>query len=223
MTKRTGPRIAIWDLPVRLVHWAIVLLVVLSWWTAEEHKMDWHRLSGVTILALLVFRLIWGFVGSSTARFASFVRGPRAVLRYARGQGGRPIGHNPLGGWSVVAMLMLLVVQVILGLFAVDADGIESGPLSYAVSFDAGRLAAEVHEASFNILLALIALHVGAILFHAIVRHDDLVIAMLTGSRRLEAAPDAHPAMASSWRAIVVGLIGGGVAWWIWRGAPLPA
>jgi cytochrome b len=211
-------RVALWDLPTRVVHWALVLLIPFSWWSAEEHPTDWHRTSGYAILGLLVFRLIWGVVGSSSARFADFVRGPRAVIAYARGQGGTPLGHNPMGGWSVVVLLALLVAQVGLGLFAVDTDGLESGPLSHWVSFDAGRAAAETHETLFDILLVFVGLHVAAVLFYLFVRRDNLIAAMLTGVKAVDTAPDATPRMAPLGRALIVALVAAGLAWWVSRG-----
>lgn len=218
---RAGVRVALWDLPTRVIHWALVVLIPFSWWSAEEHQLEWHRMSGYVILGLLLFRLIWGLAGSSTARFSGFVRGPRAVLAYARGRGEPVIGHNPMGGWSVIALLLLLVVQVGLGLFAVDTDGIESGPLSHWVSFDAGRRAAELHELSFNVLLAFVALHVAAVLFYLFIRRDNLLVPMFTGAKRLDAAPLQVPTMASLGRAVLVALIAAGLAWWVSRGLPL--
>ena len=150
----------IWDLPLRLFHWLLVALIAFSWWSGEEHYMEWHRLSGYGILALLVFRLWWGFTGSRTARFSQFVRGPAAVLAYAKtlfsSARHTADGHNPLGGWSVIAMLLAIAAMVVAGLFAVDVDGWESGPLAYWVSFEQGRSAAEFHETVFNVIMALI-------------------------------------------------------------------
>ena len=182
--------------------------------------MDWHRLSGYVILGLLAFRLIWGLVGSSSARFAEFVRSPRAVVAYARGQGGAVLGHNPMGGWSIVALLALLVTQVSLGLFAVDIDGLESGPLSHWVSFDAGRTAAEWHEATFKLLQVLIVLHVAAVLFYLFVRRDNLIAAMLSGVKTVETAPEKAPAIAPLGRALLVVAIAAGLAWWVSLGLP---
>lgn len=216
-----GVRVALWDLPTRVVHWALVLLIPFSWWSAEEHHMDWHRTSGYLILGLLVFRLFWGVVGSSTARFTGFLRGPRTAFAYARGQGERVLGHNPMGGWSVVAMLLLLVTQVSLGLFAVDTDGLESGPLSHWVSFDTGRRLADLHETNFRLLQALIGLHIAAILFYLFVRRDNLVTPMIGGARMLDAAPASPPRMAPLGRAALVGLVAAGIAWWVSRGLPL--
>jgi cytochrome b len=198
----TARAIPIWDLPIRLTHWLLVLCVAFSWWSAEQRLMDWHRYSGYTVLGLLVFRIYWGVAGSSTARFAHFVAGPRAVLahlRQRREERARIIGHSPLGGWSVLALLLAMLTQVTLGLFATDIDGLESGPLSHLVSFDAGRAFAEVHEASFDVLLALIALHVVAILFYLVCERNNLVTAMLSGRKRMAAdAPGMRPAPA--WR-----------------------
>jgi cytochrome b len=214
-------RVALWDLPTRLVHWALVLLLLFSWWSAEEHHMDWHRSSGYAILALLLFRLIWGVVGSSTARFADFVRGPATVLAHARGKGVARLGHNPLGGWSIVAMLLVLVAQVGLGLFAVDTDGLESGPLSHWVSFDTGRAAAELHEANFRLLQGLIALHIAAVLFYLFIRRDNLIAAMLSGVTTVDTAPGEVPRMAPLGRALPAALIAAGLAWWVSRGFSL--
>lgn len=178
----------IWDVPTRLTHWLFVGCIAFSWWTAEERLMDWHRYSGYTLLGLLLFRIYWGFAGSSTARFASFLGGPRALLDYfklPRERRAGIIGHTPLGGWSVLTLLLAMLVQVTLGLFATDIDGLESGPLSHLVSFDSGRAFAEAHELSFDILLVLIGVHVGAILFHLFYDRNDLTRPMLSGRKRV--------------------------------------
>lgn len=191
-------RVRIWDAPVRLVHWLTAALLGLSWWTAESGRMDYHRFSGYALLGLLTFRIYWGFAGSSTARFANFVKGPAAIRAYlaqlpARMGAHRPAqpGHNPLGALSVVALLALLAAQIILGLFAVDVDGIESGPLSSHVSFDFGRLCAKLHGRNFNLLLAFAVLHVAAVLFYLVYKRENLVAGMLHGRRAFPA--DAAP------------------------------
>lgn len=173
--------VRIWDLPVRLFHWAIVLLVPALWATHEWELLDVHILLGELMLGLVLWRLLWGVLGGSTARFAGFVRGPRAVFSYLAGKGRKAFGHNPLGGWSVVAMLLLLCVQVGLGLFAIDEDALNEGPLAHLVSYDTARILAHRHETVFWILVALIAVHVAAILWYRLVRRDDLVTPMLTG------------------------------------------
>jgi cytochrome b len=199
-------RIRVWDGPTRLVHWSLVALVTLSWWTAENGRMDWHRYSGYAMLGVLIFRVYWGFVGSSTARFAQFVKGPGAIAEYLRSrQYAAAPGHNPIGALSVLALLALLIAQVGLGLFAVDIDGLESGPLSHLVSFDTGRLCAEIHEWVFNALMVLVTLHVAAILFYLVFRKENLIGAMITGAK--EGATNGKPALHFvSWWVALVGI-----------------
>lgn len=196
-----APIVRVWDLPVRLFHWAIVLLIPALWWTAENDRLDLHILLGEVMLGLILFRLLWGVLGSSTARFASFVKGPAAVLRYLRG-GGRAVGHSPLGGWSVVAMLLALSVQIGLGLFAIEEDALYEGPLSHLVSYETARVLADRHEMMFNVLLALIALHVLAVLYHLLVKRDNLVTPMVTGRGAAGASGEAL-APAPLWRVLL--------------------
>ena len=180
--------VLVWDWTIRVFHWVTVGLLPARWWTAEEGLMTWHTRFGLTLLGLLVFRVYWGVFGSSTARFANFVKGPSAIIAYARSSLRRPYtpstGHNPLGALSVVALLALLVAQISFGLFAVDVDGLESGPLSSMVSFDMGRQFAEWHELTFNLLLWVIGLHVLAVLGYWLVLKTNLIRPMVTGRRR---------------------------------------
>lgn len=214
--------VRVWDLPVRVFHWALVALLGFSWWSGEHHDMGWHRLSGYAILALIVFRLYWGVVGSRTARFAQFVRGPRAAIAYFGKLGKRPYqaadGHNPIGGWSVVLMLVTLGVMVVAGLFSVDIDGLESGPLADYVSFDAGRVAAGIHHLVFNVLLALVALHVAAILFYLIGLRHNLIMPMVHGRRRADTVSVPDRLGASPWKAMIGILIAGALAYAVSRG-----
>jgi cytochrome b len=198
-------RVRVWDLPTRLVHWLFVAGVGLSWWTAETGRLEWHRWSGYALLGLVLFRVYWGFVGSSTARFGLFVRGPRAVGEYMRGRWQVTAGHNPLGALSVVALLLLLLAQIGLGLFAVDVDGIESGPLSEYVSFETGRACAEWHEWVFNALMTVILLHVVAVLFYLFARRQNLIGAMVTGKR--DFADEVAPVTRVSWPRLIVGIV----------------
>jgi cytochrome b len=176
-------RVRVWDVPTRLVHWMVVCGFAFSWWTAETGRLEWHRWSGYSMLGLLLFRIYWGFFGSSTARFAEFLRGPSTILRYLRGTWNVRPGHNPLGALSVASMLILLVAQISFGLFAVDVDGLESGPLSLYVSFETGRDAAEWHERTFDVLTWLAGLHVAAIVYYRVVRREKLAAAMFHGMR----------------------------------------
>lgn len=207
--------VRVWDWPVRLTHWLFVFCIAVSWWSAEQHAMDWHRYSGYALLGLLIFRIYWGFAGSSSARFSRFLRGPRELIAYLREsrEAHRDAGHNPLGGWSVAAMLALMLAQVVLGLFVSDVDGLESGPLSHLVSFDTSRTLAEIHEIVFNLILALSALHVAAILFYLLVKRDNLVSAMLTGKRSNVKMTAMTPVPA--WRVIPGVVLASGIVWWV--------
>ena len=207
----------VWDVPTRLVHWLMVLLVVFSWWTAETGRMEWHRWSGYSMLGLLIFRIYWGLAGSSTARFSQFVRGPRAIARYLQGNWPAAAGHNPLGALSVVALLVLLATQVLLGLFAVDVDGIESGPLSTYVSFEAGRAAAQWHEASFDVLTVLILLHIAAVMYYVFFRKQALVSAIVRGQRTYP-EPQPVPMRSASVVRLLLGItLAVALAWWAAR------
>ncbi|MET0179405.1 MAG: cytochrome b/b6 domain-containing protein [Novosphingobium sp.] len=217
--------VKLWDLPVRLVHWAIVVLLPWQWWTHETNDIELHKLLGYVTLGLVVFRLLWGVVGSSTARFGHFVKGPGGIgayLRALRANASEPVvGHNPLGGWSVIALLALLTAQVALGLFAQDVDGIESGPLSYLVSYDQADAAREWHETVFNLMLAAIALHVVAIVWYLAVKRDNLLAPMITGRKRFD-QPVQPPALAAPWRMVPCAFAAAAFAWWIALGCPLP-
>lgn len=207
--------VRIWDLPVRLFHWAIVLLIPALWATHEWDMLDTHILLGEIMLGLVLWRLLWGVLGSSTARFALFVRGPGAVLNYLRG-GAKGLGHNPLGGWSVVAMLLLLTVQVGLGLFASDEDALNEGPLAHLVSYDTARTLAHRHETVFWILVAIIALHVLAILYYRVVRRDDLVTPMITG-RGAPVAGEGPMVAAPLWRLLLSVLLAAAITFVVAR------
>ena len=173
-----------WDLPTRLFHWALVALIVLSFVSGQLEVMELHEWSGIVILGLLVFRVLWGFFGGTHARFGSFVRGPRAVIAYARNVmkpgAARFAGHNPLGGWSVVLMLACLAVQAGSGLFANDDTNFE-GPLAGRVSKATSDFFTHVHHINLNVLYVLVALHVGAVVFYLVKKGENLVRPMVTG------------------------------------------
>lgn len=211
----------VWDVPTRIFHWLLVGLIAFSWWSAENYRLDLHLYSGIAVLALVVFRILWGFFGTSTSRFGQFIKGPAAIRSYLSASSGEvyPVGHNPLGGWSVAFMLLVLAVQVGSGLFAVDVDGIESGPLSYLVDFDQGRQAAGIHEISFNLLLVVIALHVLAVIFYLLVRRRNLIGPMVTGSRRITGDTAAEAAvLVPRWRLLLAVVIAAIFAYWVFNG-----
>lgn len=201
-------RVKIWDLPVRLTHWAIVMLVAFSWWSGEEggNAMTYHMWSGYTILTLVLFRILWGFVGSAPARFMSFVRGPRAVCAYLatlprRAMSGHP-GHNPVGGWSVVLLLLSLGTQAGTGLFAND-DIMTEGPLAHFVSKGLSDVLTSVHHFNFWVLLTLTAIHIAAVLFYYFYKSENLIAAMLTGNKHVARLSATDPRMAGMGRAAV--------------------
>lgn len=210
-----GARVRVWDGWIRGFHWLLGTLVAVSWWTAEEGHMDWHFRSGIAILVLLVFRLLWGVFGTETARFASFVKGPGAVFAYLRGKAPRALGHNPLGGLSVLALLGVLIAQTTLGLFAQDEDGIYAGPLSSFLSYDASSLAGELHHELFNVVLALIVLHIAAITYYVLLGKDDILLPMITGDTDTDLpAPKRAPA----WRGFAALAVALALAGWVWSG-----
>jgi cytochrome b len=206
--------VRIWDRPVRIVHWTMVLLVALAWWAVQSGHMLWHYRFGYALLGLLLFRLIWGFLGSSTARFGSFVRRPREVLRYVRGDLRYALGHNPLGALSVIALLGILALQIGLGLFSASSNGSKAGPFAAWVAPGMAHEAAGLHKANFYLLLTLIGLHVAAILFYLLFRRDDLITPMLTGRR--QAPIGTRPMKAApAWRLLLAIAAGAGIAIWL--------
>lgn len=171
----------LWDLPIRLFHWLLVFAVVASVVSGQlgGNLIDWHGRIGLFFVGLIVFRLIWGIVGSTHARFASFFPTPGRVRAYLRGDW-RGKGHNPLGSLSVFALLGLLTVQVATGLFAND-DISFVGPLFDLVSKSTSNRLTGIHHLTANALFVLIALHVAAIVFYLRVKKQNLIKPMVTG------------------------------------------
>jgi len=199
------PRIRVWDLPTRIFHWALVALVVFSFATGKigGDWMKWHLRSGYTILTLVLFRVVWGFIGSETARFAHFVRGARAVAAYARAMLARThpavVGHNPAGGWMVVLMLGSLAFQAATGLFS-DDEIATQGPLAAKASEALVSRMSSLHAVNQWVLVALAALHVAAIAVYRLKWDVRLVAPMIDG--RMEAAPGvAEPRHRPAWLA----------------------
>jgi cytochrome b len=193
MVKRgeeSGAPVAVWDLPVRLFHWALVVLLVIAWSTAQAGLswMTYHLWTGYAILTLILFRLLWGIFGSRHARFSDFIAAPGAAWRYARqlAAGRHPfyLGHNPLGGYMVALLLTLVLIQVSTGLFATD-DILVSGPLADWVSGRFSRLLTGVHKLNVNILIGAVVVHVVAIGYYRWHFGENLVRAMVTGRKIL--------------------------------------
>lgn len=184
--------VRVWDLPTRLFHWALVACVAGSIVSANVggNALAWHFRFGYAILALLLFRLAWGFVGPRYARFSSFAPNPAAALRYLRGRAPITPGHSPLGALSVYAMLVVLAVQATTGLFANDAI-LWEGPLRNTVSNATSDRLTSLHLANRYLMIALIALHVATIAWYAVVRRKALVRPMIVGDGEFPAGPAA--------------------------------
>lgn len=183
--REAAPAALVWDWPLRVFHWVLAVCVAAAWAThyAGLEWFPWHRRFGYATLVLVGFRLAWGVVGPRHARFRAFVRGPRAVWHYVRRRDAAPAaGHNPLGGWSVLAMLAALLLQAATGLFANDEIA-NAGPFyGWVASQTSGRLTG-LHHLNSNVVLGLVALHLLAIAWHDLVRGRGLTRSMATGRR----------------------------------------
>lgn len=214
--------VRVWDLPTRIFHWLLALTLVGSFVTGNigGGAMVWHFRCGYLVLALLVFRLVWGLVGGRWSRFASFAYAPGALLRYLRGAS-RPgehheVGHSPLGALSVFALLGLLAVQVGTGL--VGDDEIASvGPLNRFVTNATGLAATHWHKAfGAKIIFALVVLHVGAVLFYRLRKKVDLIGPMLGGDKPLPpGVPPSADSLATRGWALLLALACGALAAWV--------
>jgi cytochrome b len=215
MSPATKP---LWDIPTRIFHWTIVCCLPLAWWSAEEERYDLHQWTGYTVLVLVVSRIAWGFVGSRHSRFADFVVGPSRVWDFLRGHGVPSAGHNPLGGWSVLLLLWLLLLQAISGLFNSD-DILFSGPLYYWASGGFRDAMGVVHDVAFNGLLALVCLHIIAVLYHQFRRREKLVQAMVRGSAE---GREGRETPAPWWWWALIVAFAALVLWWGLAQAPKP-
>ena len=224
-TKRKRPGILIWDWPLRLFHWVVVLLLIGSYLTMavwRDFDLHTHRLIGYTILGLVLFRLLWGFVGGRHARFLSFVKGPRAIFRHIgelgrRGDPGHG-GHNALGALSVLALLASLLVQTLSGLFNSD-DILAEGPLAGLVDAETRSFFGRVHQINFIVLLVLIGLHLAAIAFYVFWKGQGLVRAMI-GGRRHDLAPEQAGTTPSFWLVVFCALVAAGLVLLVVLGLP---
>lgn len=181
--------VKLWDPALRIFHWALVFFFTTSFLLGKfgPSVMTLHFWSGYAICGLLAFRVIWGLVGPRSARFSNFVPGPAAVLGYLRQFGKRTPsywpGHNPMGALAVVAILVLLIVQVVTGLVSDPEDYVNVGPLAHLVDIDTNRTANAWHETISNLLLALVVLHIGAIVYYRVWKREDLVGPMIHGRK----------------------------------------
>jgi cytochrome b len=225
--KRTDDRRLVWDLPLRLFHWLLVLSMIASYTTAKLgfDWMQWHFYLGYWTIGLLVFRIVWGFFGPRHARFSSFIRRPSAIWLYLKSMfertSARAIGHNPVGGLMVLVMLLLLSVQAATGLFTTD-DIVWAGPYNPAVSSSTASTLSTIHNINFNIILGAVGVHIAAILFYTFYKKQNLVVPMLHGHLPSAVVPE-HEAISSSQllKALIVSLVAAGFVYWLLAHAPV--
>ena len=210
-----GPRL-VWDLPVRVMHWLLALAVAGAW-LSHYDLTDWfpfHAICGYVTLVVTITRIVWGIVGTHHARFANFVRGPRAVIRYLADTGNaqNTVGHNPVGALMVLLLLALLLVQAITGLFANDQVA-NVGPLfGYIRSVTSDKLTG-IHQVLANVIVTCVCMHIAAVLAHCVFKRENLILPMVTGRKPAEAVPqdsaiaNSRVRIAAAIAAIVIALL----------------
>lgn len=197
---------AVWDLPVRVFHWALVICFAGAWLTAEsEYWKLWHISFGYSMALLIAFRLIWGIVGTRYARFSQFIKGPSAIkayfMSYARGRPMHYVGHNPAGALAIIALMLTIAVTAASGYASYEEIG--------------GDWLGDIHEGGANLLMAIVVIHIAAVLLTSFVQKENLVRAMLTGKKLMRAGE----AISTSWMSVAVLLLIalGTVWWWIFK------
>jgi cytochrome b len=219
-----GRSVKAWDWPTRAFHWTLVFCVISAWASFRladrvgDPTLIWHRWNGYALLILIVFRLIWGFVGSSTSRFAAFVTWPWTAARYAfdmlRGSKRAFLGHNPLGAWMILALLAAVATQGLLGLFSLEHNELVAGPLKRLIAHETSEKVTKWHVWFFNVILALAAVHIAANALYGLVKKEPLIRAMVTGAKPAEAYEDQNEAEIASgvgFRALLSLLIAAGI------------
>lgn len=218
--------VKLWDLPTRLFHWALVTAIGFSWFCAEVggNWMVWHERSGIFLLTLVVFRLIWGVIGSDTARFSQFVKSPRYAWQHFIELRTKATafhaGHNPLGAWMVVALILAVLVQATTGLFATD-DIVTQGPLNGLVTEETAAVLTSIHRLTFKGIMLLAAVHIVAVVFYRFYKRTNLIKAMVIGTADWpveQAPPPAGLKFKPTWLGVLVfvavyAALYGGIAW----------
>ena len=185
--------IKVWDPFVRLSHWLIVLLVASAWLSSEfgDAEFKWHSWNGYALFVLVLSRLLWGFFGSTTARYRSFIKAPKSAFVYLqdmrKGKEAEYVGHNPAGGWMALMLWLVLLAQAVTGMFSSD-DVIFDGPFSFYVSSATVSSITGIHHFLFNVLILLVMFHVFAVFYHQYVKKEKLIEAMITGNKTLSNA-----------------------------------
>jgi cytochrome b len=213
-----------WDWPTRAFHWALVFAIVSAWASFKladrigDPTLIWHRWNGYFILVLIVFRLIWGFVGSSTSRFTAFVTWPWSAAGYGidlvAGRDRKFLGHNPMGAWMILALLGTVALQGTLGLFSLEHNELVAGPLKRLVAHEISEKITKWHVWGINVIMGLAALHILANVFYGVVKKDPLIRAMVTGRKPADAYEDQREAEIVSgvgFRALICLLMAAGI------------
>lgn len=211
--------VPVWDLPTRVVHWLLVAAVAIGWATAEAPGIFFavHKLAGYSIGAALIFRVVWGFIGSPHSRFADFVEPWTGVAKHAQSllrlRPPHSVGHNAIGGWMILALLAVLAVIVGTGLFSASRRLV--GPFAGAIPEPTARLIAGLHETAFNVLLVLVTIHVLGVLFDMLLNRENLIGAMITGRKALdpEAARAERPLAPLGYAVVIAAIAIALVAW----------
>jgi cytochrome b len=181
-------KIAVWDVPVRLFHWLTAMLVATAYTTWRLNWMDWHAYSGYALLALVVFRLLWGFFGSETALFARFIAAPRRAASHLaqllRREPDHQVGHNPAGGWMVLLLLTLLLAEALTGIYT-NNDVADVGPLTEVTPAPVANFITTLHDVLWQALLAAVALHILAVGLYWAAKRQNLLLPMITGRKVL--------------------------------------
>jgi cytochrome b len=199
-----GSKVRAWDWPTRAFHWLLVFGIVSAWASfryadkISDPTLIWHRWNGYFILVLIVFRLIWGFVGSSTSRFGAFVTWPWTAVHYAldlvRGRKRAFLGHNPLGGWMILILLTAVTVQGTLGLFSLEHNEMVAGPLKRLVAHETSEAITKLHVKGINVIFALVAVHITANILYGLIKKDPLITGIVTGRKPAEPYEDQNEA-----------------------------
>ncbi|MCL1080075.1 cytochrome B [Parashewanella spongiae] len=206
--------IKVWDIPTRLFHWSLILLMVGLWWTASEGEMEWHQILAYTLLIILSFRWVWGGIGSESSRFKGFIHSPAKTITYLKSLGTQKsiessLGHNPAGGYMVMALLVLISLQLVTGLFSTD-DIYTEGPLYPFVSDGISDSLTWIHLNLFYGILGLVAVHVLAVLIH-VCKGDAIISALIHGHKSIPVNSNVELSFASNKLAILLILLLAGV------------
>ncbi|UJF17592.1 cytochrome b/b6 domain-containing protein [Vibrio sp. SS-MA-C1-2] len=216
-THSTSLKIQIWDSFVRGYHWLQVAILGGLWYTGEQGLMEWHFSLAYLLMTLLLSRLIWGFIGSDTAKFSYFIKSPATVIRYLKNpEQVKTIGHNPIGSYMVALFFILLTLQITTGLFAND-DILSEGPLAQYISYDLSGQLTGIHHQIFNVLQAAVVIHILAIFIYRAVKKENLTTPMITGKKEFtESMTMAKPKIKNGIMGWVIFLMIGSIVYFAW-------